>query len=115
MSKSAIDPSDAAHAADEATGGMTPSSPSNVVEANVTIDNYGRELEDDRTLPSRLDLEVKGRPAWVVIFDDSKVPVLGPLDTGDGTTTGRTASTYTAQLAVVIDAATGAFLYARTL
>ena len=41
--------------------------------------------------------------------------IFGPLDTGDGTTTGRTASTYTAQLAVVIDAATGAFLYAKTL
>lgn len=78
----------------------------------VTTHEYGRQLESDRSKPSRIAPALDGVEVWVIAFRDVPLPVLGK--TGDATTARRAGElTRVAQdLVAFVDPESGALLYA---
>lgn len=86
--------------------------PAEVSLASVTVADYGKGNPDPNA-PTDLKLYIQDRPAWVVVFNDVRLPVFGPYVPGPNQPTN--ANYYTARLFVLIDAQTGDFLTAESL
>ncbi|RNL81248.1 hypothetical protein [Nocardioides marmorisolisilvae] len=81
--------------------------------ARVSEPEYGRQAEADPAKPSRIEPVIQDRLAWVLVFDDVQVPVLGPLTPTQGQASKP--DYYTAQFVVIVDALTGEVLTAESI
>lgn len=80
--------------------------------SSVTFENNGREQEPDPSKPSRIQLAVDHRPAWVLRFTGVPVPLLGAYNPEDPEAPPPEAAP--SDLIVFIDARSGEFINAQT-
>lgn len=86
---------------------------------SITVNDYGTMLDGDPGKPSKLNLHIKDRQAWIVVFDGFTMPMFGPVTDPEAQPTSLATSAEPesgkSTMYVLIDAKTGEFLGARSL
>ncbi len=77
----------------------------------VSIGEYGKQLQPDPRKPSQILPNINHRPAWVLVFDNVHVPLMGSFNEDESKSVPTPAPS---RFVVLIDGVTGAFLNART-